>query len=83
MSAMPEQRGKRLPAGELVLLVAVLALLAAGGLARWAGSGAEVLWAGATAVAIVPAAVWVTADLRAGRWGTDLLAVLALASCRP
>ncbi|MFD2417098.1 heavy metal translocating P-type ATPase [Amycolatopsis pigmentata] len=36
------------------------------------------LWAGAVVVALVPALAWVVADLRRGRYGADLLAVLAL-----
>ncbi|MFC4079588.1 heavy metal translocating P-type ATPase [Amycolatopsis samaneae] len=70
---------RRYPA-ELVLLTGVVLLLALGGLA-WLCSAvvtASVLWAGAAAAALVPAVVWVVADLRAGRWGADLLAVLAL-----
>lgn len=67
--------------GETLLLVMVTGLLAAGGIARLYGPlPADVLWGAATAVALVPAVVWVVADLRAGRWGADLLAVLALIS---
>lgn len=64
---------------ELLLLIAVSALLVGGGIARLSGSvPADVLWAAAAGVALVPAIAWVVADLRAGRWGADLLAVLAL-----
>ncbi|WP_431873480.1 heavy metal translocating P-type ATPase [Amycolatopsis sacchari] len=65
---------------EARLLIAVASLLAAGGFARLAGPvPADVLWAVADALALVPAVWWVAADLRAHRWGADLLAVLALA----
>ncbi|EME55050.1 heavy metal translocating P-type ATPase [Amycolatopsis decaplanina] len=68
-----------LPSVEVLLLIGVLTLLAAGGIARGVGPvPAAVLWAGATAVMFVPATLWVLADLRAGRWGADVLAVLAL-----
>ncbi|MGY6652448.1 heavy metal translocating P-type ATPase [Amycolatopsis sp. TRM77291] len=71
----------RRPSAEVVLLAAVAASLAAGGLARAAGLApvASALWAAATVTALVPAVIWVLADLRAGRWGADVLAVLALA----
>ncbi|TNC24827.1 heavy metal translocating P-type ATPase [Amycolatopsis alkalitolerans] len=66
---------------EALLLVAVASLLAAGGAARFAGPlPANVLWAVADGVALIPAITWVIADLRAHRWGADMLAVLALAS---
>ncbi|VVJ21702.1 Uncharacterised protein [Amycolatopsis camponoti] len=67
---------------EVALLAAVLVLVAAGGAAWWAGAdtAANVVWATADAVTLVPAVVWVAADLRARRWGADLLAVLALAA---
>ena len=65
---------------EAVLLAAVSVLLAAGGIA-WPLDVpvAHLLWAAATAIALVPAILWVAAELRAHRWGADLLAVLALA----
>lgn len=57
----------------------VTALLVAGGIARLTDPVlAAVLWAGATVLMSVPATVWVLADLRKGRWGADVLAVLAL-----
>ncbi|WP_026468308.1 hemerythrin domain-containing protein [Amycolatopsis balhimycina] len=67
---------------EFALLATVLALVAGGGAAWWAGAGtaANIVWAAADAVTLVPAVVWVAADLRARRWGADLLAVLALAA---
>lgn len=39
---------------------------------------ARILWAVATATAVVPAVRWVVDDLRARRFGADVLAVLAL-----
>jgi heavy metal translocating P-type ATPase len=67
--------------GETVLLVLVTALLGAGGAARFGGPvRADILWAAADVVALVPAIVWVVADLRARRYGADLLALLALGS---
>ncbi|MFI9450762.1 heavy metal translocating P-type ATPase [Amycolatopsis sp. NPDC052450] len=67
------------PSLETLLLAGVLTMLAAGGIARFGSPAtASVLWAGATVVMLVPATLWVLADLRAGRWGADVLAVLAL-----
>ncbi|GAB3147460.1 heavy metal translocating P-type ATPase [Amycolatopsis stemonae] len=65
---------------EAVLLGGVLLLVAAGGVAWWAGAPvvADAAWAAADLLTLVPAVVWVAADLRARRWGADLLAVLAL-----
>ncbi|MFF0341326.1 heavy metal translocating P-type ATPase [Kribbella sp. NPDC004875] len=69
------------PTGEMALLALVTALLAAGGVARFAGPvPADILWAAADVAAFVPAAVWVAASLRARRYGADLLALLALGS---
>ncbi|MBE1493914.1 heavy metal translocating P-type ATPase [Amycolatopsis lexingtonensis] len=67
---------------EVLLLGAVLLLVAGGGLAWWADApaAARLVWAAADVVTLVPAVVWVAADLRARRWGADLLAVLALVS---
>lgn len=66
--------------GEVALLVSVAVLAAAGGLTWWLAGPfpAGMLWASAVVVALVPAIVWVIADLRRGRYGADLLAVLAL-----
>ncbi|WP_027941827.1 heavy metal translocating P-type ATPase [Amycolatopsis taiwanensis] len=71
---------RRLAHGEAVLLAAVCVLLAAGGFVRWLAGPfpADIVWAVAAGVALVPAVTWVVADLRAGRWGADVLAVLAL-----
>ncbi|WIV53887.1 heavy metal translocating P-type ATPase [Amycolatopsis nalaikhensis] len=65
---------------EFGLLAGVLVLVAAGGAAWWTGApiAANVVWATADVITLVPAVVWVAADLRARRWGADLLAVLAL-----
>ncbi|WP_414638606.1 heavy metal translocating P-type ATPase [Actinophytocola sp.] len=69
------------PPGGTVLLVLVTALLAGGGVALFAGPlPANVLWAAADVVTLVPATGWVIADLRARRYGADLLALLALGS---
>jgi heavy metal translocating P-type ATPase len=75
-----EERSSRLR--EAALLGVVVVLVAAGGVAWWAGAPttADVVWAAADVVALGPAVVWVAADLRARRWGADLLAVLALAA---
>ncbi|UOX90616.1 cadmium-translocating P-type ATPase [Amycolatopsis sp. FBCC-B4732] len=65
---------------EAGLLATVVALVAAGGVAWWLAApvAANAVWAAADLVTLIPAAVWVVADLRAKRWGADLLAVLAL-----
>ena len=65
---------------EPALLVATVALLAAGGVAWVAGSSgwADSLWAAATVAAVVPAAGWVVAALLRRTLGVDLIAVLAL-----
>ncbi|WAL68366.1 heavy metal translocating P-type ATPase [Amycolatopsis cynarae] len=79
---MPVTGGKHAPLSrEALLLIAVTLLVAAGGVA-WLFDPlpANILWAVADGVALVPALFWVAADLRAGRWGADLLAVLALGS---
>ncbi len=62
------------------LLGITLAALAAGGVAWLAGSPqiAGYCWIAGTVAAIVPAAWWVIAGLRAGRFGVDVLAVLSL-----
>jgi len=66
-------------AGEFLLFAVVGALLVAGGVLWLLGTpGADPLWTAATLAAVLPAAAWVAADLRAGRFGADLLAVLAL-----
>ncbi|MBU3705545.1 MAG: heavy metal translocating P-type ATPase [Mycobacterium sp.] len=63
-----------------VLLGATVTALAAGGVAWLAGAPAVAgyCWIAGTVVAIVPAAWWVIAGLRAGRFGVDVLAVLSL-----
>lgn len=65
-------------------LVAALALsgLFAGGLARLAGldGPAKVLWALTTAAILAPLALTVAADLRRGKLGVDVIALLAMTS---
>ena len=63
------------------LLGVTLVALAAGGVARLAGarSAAEASWAAGTVAALVPAAWWVIAGFRKGRFGVDVLAVISLA----
>ncbi|MEC3918687.1 heavy metal translocating P-type ATPase [Nocardia sp. CDC160] len=62
----------------LVTLTGVLTVtgLAVRPVSRTAADG---LWLAATAIALLPAAFWVWRDLRKGRYGADLLALLALA----
>ncbi|MFQ6328642.1 heavy metal translocating P-type ATPase [Nocardia sp. CWNU-33] len=62
------------------VLVAVIGVLGAAGLVErpFSGAVADMLWLAATVVALVPAAVWVCQDLRRGRYGADLLALVAL-----
>ncbi|SDM35536.1 heavy metal translocating P-type ATPase [Allokutzneria albata] len=63
----------------IVLLVATTGLLALGAVAYWAGwQGAAVAWGVGGALALAPALWWAWEDLRAGRLGADVLAVLAL-----
>jgi cation transport ATPase len=67
--------------GALVLLVVTVSGLAAGGLARLAGAGeaADAAWL-ATAACGLGYAVWAAADdIRRGRVGVDVIALLALA----
>jgi P-type E1-E2 ATPase len=61
-------------------LLAFTAAAVAVGLALWAlGAGwADLAWAIGAASALLPAIWWAAADLRAGRLGADVLAVLAL-----
>lgn len=63
-----------------LLLVATLGALTGGGSAWLLGARhiAEMCWAAATVVAIVPATWWVAAELRRGRIGVDMIAVLSL-----
>lgn len=62
------------------LLAVTLTALAAGGIAWTAGATAvaDGCWIAGTIAAIVPAAWWVIAGLRSGRFGVDVLAVLSL-----
>jgi heavy metal translocating P-type ATPase len=63
------------------MLAGLTVLLATGGAAWLADqrSTADLLWGTATAIALVPAVVWVVRALRQGRTGVDAIAVLALA----
>jgi heavy metal translocating P-type ATPase len=65
---------------EPTLVVVTVAALAVGGIAWLAGwrAVADFCWIAGTAVALVPALVWVLAALRRGRVGVDLIAVLSL-----
>jgi heavy metal translocating P-type ATPase len=56
-------------------------LLAGGGWGALAGAGrlADLLWAAATVIALLPAIGWVVQALRRGQTGVDAIAVLALA----
>lgn len=65
---------------EPVLVAVTVGALAAGGIAWLAGSQpvADWCWITGTAVAIVPAVVWVLTALRRGRVGVDVIAVLSL-----
>ncbi|WP_413759870.1 heavy metal translocating P-type ATPase [Streptomyces sp. MMBL 11-3] len=68
------------PGPEPALLAVTAVALTAGGAARLAGAPdvADWCWGTGTAVAVVPAVVWVLAALRQGHAGVDLVAVLAL-----
>src|SRR5512135_1353246 len=68
------------PSVEAMLLVGSLAGLATGGVFALAGEAdvAHALWAGTTAVAVLPAVGWVWASLRRREPGVDIIAVLAL-----
>ena len=61
------------------LLGAAVAFLAAGGILVLAGQqgAADVVWAIATVLGIVPGVYWVVGTARQGRLGVDLIAVLA------
>ncbi|GAA3434930.1 heavy metal translocating P-type ATPase [Kutzneria kofuensis] len=63
-----------------VALLALTAAAVAAGLALWAlGAGwADLAWGAGAAAALLPAVWWAAVDLRAGRLGADVLAVLAL-----
>ncbi|WP_405084811.1 heavy metal translocating P-type ATPase [Microbispora sp. NBC_01389] len=66
---------------EQAFLVATGGALVGGGAAWLAGATAvaDGFWTAGTAVAVVPAMVWVAAAVRKGRAGVDLIAALALA----
>lgn len=64
---------------EIALMSTIGVLGVAGLVARpFNANAAEVTWLAATVVALVPAAIWVLRDLRRGRYGADLLALIAL-----
>ncbi|TDL09944.1 cadmium-translocating P-type ATPase [Mycolicibacterium obuense] len=73
-------RDRYRPYLEPALVVATVAALGAGGIAWLLGTPttADICWAAGTAIAIVPAVVWVLVALRHGRLGVDLIAVLSL-----
>ena len=75
------ETGRAMTSLRWVLLGATVTALAAGGVAWLAGAPAVAgyCWIAGTVAAIVPAAWWVIAGLRAGRFGVDVLAVLSLA----
>jgi len=77
---VPARPGALALSGDVVMLLATLIGLAAGGLAEAAGASgaAHVAWGLTTAVAIVPAAWWVVAAARQRRLGVDVIALLAL-----
>ncbi len=66
--------------GFAVLVALTVGALAAGGIAWLAGAHdvADACWIAGTMVGLVPAAAWVLAALRHGRFGVDLIAVLSL-----
>lgn len=66
--------------GFAVLLALSVGALASGGIAWLAGARdvAGACWIAGTVAALVPATAWVLAALRHGRFGVDLIAVLAL-----
>lgn len=65
---------------EPALAVVTVAALAGGGIAWLLGWHriAESCWIAGTLIAVVPAVVWMSATLRRGRAGVDLIAVLSL-----
>ncbi|MFB4298501.1 heavy metal translocating P-type ATPase [Actinomadura sp. NTSP31] len=64
-----------------ILFILVATGLAAGAVLRWTGTAAagDLVWASVTVVAVVPAAWWVLDGLRHRRFGSDVIALLALA----
>ncbi|MDE1673900.1 heavy metal translocating P-type ATPase [Nocardia gipuzkoensis] len=63
-----------------IALVSGISVLVATGLAvrPFNTQAAGLMWLAATVAALVPAAIWVLSDLRKGRYGADLLALIAL-----
>jgi heavy metal translocating P-type ATPase len=72
--------GLRRRASEILFVLAA-AGLAAGAVLRWTDTAAagDLVWASATAVVLVPAAWWVLDGLLHRRFGSDVIALLALA----
>ncbi|WP_170179392.1 heavy metal translocating P-type ATPase [Solirubrobacter pauli] len=70
----------REPPARLVA-AAVLAAIVAGAVLAWTGAGdtARLVWTGAVVVALVPLSVSVARELRSGRVGADVIALLAMA----
>lgn len=66
-------------AGHAFLALVVTLTVVGGALWFWQPGAARICWAVATVAALLPAITWVVADLRARRFGADVLAVLALA----
>ncbi|MDX8034959.1 heavy metal translocating P-type ATPase [Lentzea sp. BCCO 10_0856] len=64
--------------GHLFVTAVVLTTIAGGLVWLQDPSTARIWWAVATAAAVIPAVWWVIEDLRAKRFGADVLAVLAL-----
>ena len=65
-------------AGHVFLTAVVLTTVAGGVVWLQDPPSARIWWAVATATAVVPAVWWVVEDLRAKRFGADVLAILAL-----
>ncbi|MDA2891235.1 hemerythrin domain-containing protein [Mycolicibacterium sp. BiH015] len=85
-STSPRHRfGRWRPYLEPILLALTGLALGAGGVAWLSGAkdAADVCWMIGTAIAIVPAVLWVLIALRHARFGVDLIAVLSLGGTLP
>src|SRR5664280_982938 len=71
---------RRRPSAEAFLLTATAAALVGGVAAHAAGADAvrTAFWATGTAIGLVAACAWTVGDIRRGKLGVDLIAVLAL-----
>ena len=80
-NAVQAQEGRHVWSIEWRLLAATVAALATGGIGWLSGAPwfAGVFWSLGTVAALIPALWWVAANLRKGRLGVDILAVLSLA----